>query len=115
MREARMAPVQSATRAFETIVAQRKDPALLTWHGAGMYHLRVFPLLPGKQHRVIVAYDVDLAVLSDNPTFSDCGRPLCTTCRFRGYQKWRIPPALARLAFVEAPRFLRRRSGAADN
>lgn len=65
MREARMAPVKSATRAFETIVAQRKDPALLTWHGAGMYHLRVFPLLPGKQHRVTLAYDVDLSLVGN--------------------------------------------------
>ncbi len=61
-----MAPVAKATEAFETIVNARKDPALLTWSGAGVYHLRVFPLEPGKQHRIVVAYEVDLSLVGDD-------------------------------------------------
>ncbi len=64
--EARMAPVEAATEAFETIVRKRKDPALLTWSGAGVYKLRVFPLLPKKQHRIVVAYEVDLAPVGED-------------------------------------------------
>lgn len=64
--EARMAPVEPATEAFERIVSTARDPALLTWSGAGMFHLRVFPLLPGKQHRIVVAYEVDLTPVGDD-------------------------------------------------
>lgn len=60
VREARMAPTAAARETYERIVRQRRDPALLTWAGGGVFDLGVFPLLPGQLHRVVLGYEVDL-------------------------------------------------------
>ena len=59
-REARMVPRAKAARAYKDTVRQKVDPALLEWAGAGVFQARVFPLLPGAVHRVVVGYELDL-------------------------------------------------------
>src|SRR5262249_19314777 len=36
------------------------DPAILEWSGPGIFSAKVFPLQPGKRHRIVVGYDVPL-------------------------------------------------------
>ncbi len=40
--------------------ARGLDPALVEWQGSGVYSVQVFPLLPHRDHRVVLAYDLDL-------------------------------------------------------
>ncbi len=46
---------------YESIVAQNRDPALLQYVGRGMIQARVFPIPPGAERRVELAYDQMLA------------------------------------------------------
>ena len=66
-REARMVARKSAARAYNETVRRTSnpDPALLEWSGAGVFHARVFPLQPGRLHRIVLAYDVDLVQVGD--------------------------------------------------
>ncbi|MHC4670066.1 MAG: hypothetical protein ACYTFD_16880 [Planctomycetota bacterium] len=57
---ARMVPRARAAHAYGETVRREVDPALLEWAGAGVFHARVFPLEPGRLHRVVCAYDVNL-------------------------------------------------------
>ena len=57
---ARMVPRKKAAQAYTETVRRAVDPALLEWAGAGVFNARVFPLQPGKLHRVVVGYDVNL-------------------------------------------------------
>lgn len=45
-----------ARRIYESIVRQKKDPALLEYVDYGMYKTSAFPLQPGKDVRVVVHY-----------------------------------------------------------
>lgn len=65
VREARMAPTARARKAYDTIVSTRRDPALLTWAGDGVFDLGVFPLLPRGLHRVVLGYEVDLTPVGE--------------------------------------------------
>jgi Ca-activated chloride channel family protein len=47
---------EEARRAYEEIVRTKRDPALLEYVNYGMYRTSAFPLLPGKQVRVVVHY-----------------------------------------------------------
>jgi hypothetical protein len=58
--EARMVPREQAAIAFGSTVRRAVDPALMEWSGAGVFSARVFPIAPGKQHRIVLAYDMDL-------------------------------------------------------
>src|SRR5215468_3633360 len=53
-REARMVPREKAAVAYGATVRRRVDPALVEWAGAGVFDARVFPLAPGKLHRIVV-------------------------------------------------------------
>ena len=66
VKEARMVPKEKAAHAYGETVRRRVDPALVEWAGAGVYNVRVFPLEPGKLHRITVAYDVDLTPIGDD-------------------------------------------------
>jgi tetratricopeptide (TPR) repeat protein len=59
-KEARMVPREKAVFAYGQTVRRRVDPAIVEWAGAGVFSARVFPLAPGKLHRIVVGYDVDL-------------------------------------------------------
>lgn len=59
-KEARMVPREKAAVAYRETVRRAVDPALIEWAGAGVFDARVFPLAPGKVHRVVVGYEADL-------------------------------------------------------
>jgi hypothetical protein len=68
-REARVVPKEKAAYAYTETVRQKIDPALVEWAGAGIFQSRVFPLEPGKLHRIVVGYDVDLLPVGDDLEF----------------------------------------------
>ncbi|MDA7977905.1 MAG: hypothetical protein MPJ50_03940 [Pirellulales bacterium] len=59
-KEARMVQREKAAFAYGQTVRRRVDPALVEWAGAGVFTARVFPVQPGKLHRIVVGYDVNL-------------------------------------------------------
>lgn len=67
---ARIVPKEKAALAYKQTVARRVDPALMEWSGAGVFNARVFPLLPGKMHRVVFAYDMDLLAVGKDRQWS---------------------------------------------
>lgn len=60
IKEARVVPRKKAAHAYTETVRRKIDPALLEWAGAGVFNARVFPLLPGKLHRIVIGYEVNL-------------------------------------------------------
>lgn len=52
----RILSAEEARRAYEEIVRTKRDPALLEYVNYGMYRTSAFPLMPGKQVRVVVHY-----------------------------------------------------------
>jgi hypothetical protein len=70
VKEARIVPREKAAHAYSETVRRRVDPALVEWAGAGVFNARVFPLLPGKLHRVVVGYDVNLPQDGDALTYA---------------------------------------------
>lgn len=69
VKEARLVPRDKAAHAYGEVVRQRVDPALVEWSGAGVFQARVFPLQPGKLHRIVVGYDVNLAADGEDLTY----------------------------------------------
>ena len=63
---ARMVQRERASMAYGDTVRARVDPALMEWSGAGVFSARVFPLVPGKLHQVVIGYDMDLTRLGDD-------------------------------------------------
>ncbi|MCO8120162.1 VWA domain-containing protein [Stieleria sp. TO1_6] len=66
VKTAYVAPRQKAALAYEETVRRRVDPALVEWAGPGIFQTKVFPLMPGKLHRIVVGYDVTLADVADD-------------------------------------------------
>ncbi|QDU98715.1 VWA domain-containing protein [Lignipirellula cremea] len=66
VKEARMVPKEKAALAYSETVRRRVDPALVEWSGAGMFNAKVYPLMPGKLHRIVVGYDVNLRSEGDD-------------------------------------------------
>ena len=65
VKEARVVPKEKAAHAYSEVVRRRVDPALVEWAGAGVFNSKVFPLQPGKLHRIVVGYDVNLQAVDD--------------------------------------------------
>ncbi len=66
---ARMVPREKAAEAYKAVVRRQVDPALMEWAGAGVFNARIFPIEPGKLHRVVVGYDVNLTRIADDLEF----------------------------------------------
>lgn len=64
LKEAVMVPRKQARDAYQTIVGNRRDPALVEWQGNGVYSVNVFPLQAYAMHRVVLAYDMELPVVN---------------------------------------------------
>jgi len=47
---------EEAAKIYNGIVAARRDPALLEWLGSRMIQARVFPIAPGEDKRIRIAY-----------------------------------------------------------
>ncbi len=45
-----------AQKIYEDIVRRRKDPALLTYAGEGMYQAKIYPIPPGGERRIELRY-----------------------------------------------------------
>jgi len=63
---ARMVPKEQAAYAYTDTVRRQVDPALMEWAGTGIFNARVFPIMPQKLHRIVVAYDMDLTAIGDD-------------------------------------------------
>ncbi len=59
-----------ARRIYEDVVYRRLDPALLEWNGAGRLALRVYPLPPQQDKRLLIAYTQSLPKLYDDYTLT---------------------------------------------
>ena len=57
MVEGRLYNAQEAQSIYESIVSQRRDPALLRFAGENLYEARVFPIPPNQERRLKFAYD----------------------------------------------------------
>lgn len=69
-KEARIVPREQASHAYGETVRRNVDPALVEWAGAGVFNARVFPLQPGKLHRIVIGYDVNLTRVGDALIYS---------------------------------------------
>ena len=64
MVEGRLYNAQEAQSIYESIVMQRRDPALLRFAGENLYEARIFPIPPNQERRLKFAYDQVLAPVS---------------------------------------------------
>lgn len=60
VKEARIVSKQKAAKAYEQIVGEKVDPALMEWSGADMFTCKVFPLEDRTLHRVAIGYDMNM-------------------------------------------------------
>ncbi len=60
----------AARRIYEDAVYRQVDPALLEWSGTGRLALRVYPLNPKEDKRVVIAYTESLPKLYDDYTLT---------------------------------------------
>ncbi len=58
---AEMLDAAKARTIYEDIVRQIRDPALLEYRGADLFHVRIFPIEPRKEKRVKISYSEILA------------------------------------------------------
>jgi hypothetical protein len=70
LQEAAVVERMRARRIYEEIVYRRMDPALLEWAGTGRLALRVYPLPPQEDKRLLLAYTQSLPKLYDDWTLS---------------------------------------------
>jgi hypothetical protein len=65
MMEGEMVERQKARETYEAIVDSMRDPALLEWQDGNRFKLRVFPIEPNAEKRVILRYGAPLAATID--------------------------------------------------
>ena len=70
VKEARMVPKEKAALAYAQTVRRNVDPAILEWSGPSIFNARVFPLVSGRSHRIVVAYDVPLTRIGEDLEYS---------------------------------------------
>ncbi|MEZ4404121.1 MAG: VIT domain-containing protein [Kofleriaceae bacterium] len=70
LQESAVVERMAARRIYEDIVYQRRDPALLEQMGASLVSMRIFPLAPHQDKRVILAYTQPLARTYDDVTLT---------------------------------------------
>ncbi len=56
LEEGRLMEREEARRTYQSIVDSMKDPALLEWDGGRHFELRVFPVEPQSQKRIVLRY-----------------------------------------------------------
>lgn len=54
--EGKLLPKDEARSIYEDYVRRAQDPALLEWMGHGLYRTSVFPIPPGAERKVTIAY-----------------------------------------------------------
>ncbi len=68
--EARVVPKEKASFAYSQTVRRKIDPLLAEWAGADIFNCKIFPILPGKMHRVVIGYDVNLSNIGNDKLFN---------------------------------------------
>ena len=63
--EADVVEKQRAREIYETILRERRDPALLEWTGGNLFKARVFPIFPHSEKRVKITYTEVLPLQRD--------------------------------------------------
>ncbi|WP_372371421.1 hypothetical protein [Candidatus Uabimicrobium sp. HlEnr_7] len=63
-------PQQKALAAYEAVVRRGVDPALVEWAGGNNFTTRVFPLLPNKSYRIVIAYEQTLPSIDNIITYN---------------------------------------------
>jgi tetratricopeptide (TPR) repeat protein len=67
--EGGMAERDAARTVYETIVSQQRDPALLEWVDGTTFKMRVFPLEPRQEKRLLLSYMQKLPALYDRLSY----------------------------------------------
>src|SRR5205085_9882402 len=67
--EGGMCERDQARETYETIVTQRKDPALLEWVDGTTFKMRVFPLEGRQEKRILLSYSQKLPTLYGRTTY----------------------------------------------
>jgi hypothetical protein len=65
LRDAAVLERQRARRIFETVVDEMLDPALAEWSGQSQVKLRIFPIEPHRERRVVLTYVQPLRLEGD--------------------------------------------------
>ena len=68
---------------YETIVRQRRDPALIELAGHGLVRARVFPIAPGETRKITLRYTQILDRVGDAWRFRYAGGPVTAPRSFR--------------------------------
>ena len=71
--EGGMAEREHARQVYESIVYRQKDPALLEWVDGSTFKMRVFPLEPRREKRIIISYTQKLPGLYGRKTYRFAG------------------------------------------
>ncbi len=67
--EGGMAERDYARKVYETIMYQQRDPALLEWLDGSTFKMRVFPLEPRQEKRIILSYTQRLSSLYGHTSY----------------------------------------------
>lgn len=98
--EGGMAERQHARNTFEQIMHTKKDPALLEWVDGSTFQMRVFPLEPRQEKRIVISYSQRLATAYGKTHYRfpaghnlDTVRDWSTQIRVRGGENltWKSP------------------------
>jgi len=81
MVEGRLYDAQQAQSIYESIVMQRRDPALLRFAGENLYEARIFPVPPNQERRLKFSYT---QVLSPNGGLYDYKHILAGSQLYQG-------------------------------
>ncbi len=65
MEEGEIVEREKARETYEKIVDEMQDPALLEWEHGNWFKLRVFPIEPSSEKRVVIRYTTPLAPTAD--------------------------------------------------
>ncbi len=78
-----MMDASQARSIYETIVRQRRDPALIELAGHGLVRARVFPIAPGETRKITLRYTQILDRVGDAWRFRYAGGPVTAPRSFR--------------------------------
>lgn len=97
MIEGKLYDAQQAQSIYESIVAQRRDPALLRFAGENLYEARIFPIPPNQERKLRFSYSQVLApngglydyrhILSGSQLYKDGIEKFDFTCTIRSQNR----------------------------
>jgi Tfp pilus assembly protein PilF len=110
--EGGMAERDHARNVFEQVIYQQRDPALLEWVDGSTFKMRVFPLEPRQEKRLVLSYTQKLPTLYGQTTFRfPAGH---TLERVRDWSFHAVIKGGAKLAWNSSSHRLKARTAGAD-